>query len=137
MKFERRTIEWSRRTTSCSATTAEAARTTCTASTATKLTGAVDQLYSEMAGRHRARPRSIQIIRTGVVENKGGPEAPGDDPVRQERPQIPAAAPHRARAREEVQEHVRGEPAVDALPRDVDRKSTGAFRRSIDTFWLV
>merc|ERR1719263_890204 len=36
---------------------------------ATKLTGAVDQLYSEMAGRHRARPRSIQIIRTGVVEN--------------------------------------------------------------------
>ena len=37
---------------------------------ATKLTGAVDQLYSEMAGRHRARPRSIQIIRTGTVEAK-------------------------------------------------------------------
>jgi len=33
----------------------------------TKLTGAVDQLYAEMAGRHRARPRSIQIIRTGIV----------------------------------------------------------------------
>lgn len=34
------------------------------------LTGAIDQLYSEMAGRHRARPRSIQIIRTGVVDEK-------------------------------------------------------------------
>lgn len=32
-----------------------------------KLTGAVDQLYAEMASRHRARPRSIQIIRTGQV----------------------------------------------------------------------
>ena len=46
------------------------------ASTATKLTGAVDQLYSEMAGRHRARPRSIQIIRTGVVENKADLKRP-------------------------------------------------------------
>ncbi|KAH8052938.1 hypothetical protein JL721_10758 [Aureococcus anophagefferens] len=27
-------------------------------------------LYSEMAGRHRARPRSIQIIRTGIVDPK-------------------------------------------------------------------
>lgn len=35
-----------------------------------KLTGAVDQLYSEMAGRHRARPRSIQIIRTGIVADE-------------------------------------------------------------------
>jgi len=32
--------------------------------------GAVSQLYDEMAGRHRTRPRSIQIIRTGVVETK-------------------------------------------------------------------
>jgi len=32
-----------------------------------KLTGAVSQLYDEMAGRHRARPRSVQIIRTGTV----------------------------------------------------------------------
>jgi len=32
-----------------------------------KLTGAVTQLYDEMAGRHRTRPRSIQIIRTGTV----------------------------------------------------------------------
>mmetsp|Transcript_19174 Transcript_19174/g.60300 ORF Transcript_19174/g.60300 Transcript_19174/m.60300 type:complete len:178 (-) Transcript_19174:102-635(-) len=32
-----------------------------------KLTGAVNQLYSEMASRHRARPRSIQIIRTAQV----------------------------------------------------------------------
>ena len=32
-----------------------------------KLTGAVSQLYDEMAGRHRTRPRSIQIIRTAVV----------------------------------------------------------------------
>jgi len=34
------------------------------------LTGAVSQLYDEMAGRHRARPRSIQIIRTAVVQAK-------------------------------------------------------------------
>uniref|UniRef100_A0A7S3NKC2 60S ribosomal protein L18a n=1 Tax=Aureoumbra lagunensis TaxID=44058 RepID=A0A7S3NKC2_9STRA len=34
------------------------------------LTGAVDQMYSEMAGRHRARPRSIQIIRTATVKDK-------------------------------------------------------------------
>mmetsp|Transcript_32422 Transcript_32422/g.47640 ORF Transcript_32422/g.47640 Transcript_32422/m.47640 type:complete len:184 (+) Transcript_32422:184-735(+) len=33
-----------------------------------KLTGAVSQLYDEMAGRHRTRPRSIQIIRTAVVK---------------------------------------------------------------------
>lgn len=30
------------------------------------LTGAVSQLYDEMAGRHRTRPRSIQIIRTAT-----------------------------------------------------------------------
>lgn len=35
-----------------------------------KLTGAVSQLYDEMAGRHRCRPRSIQIIRTGIVANE-------------------------------------------------------------------
>ena len=34
------------------------------------LTGAVSQLYDEMAGRHRTRPRSIQIIRTAQVETK-------------------------------------------------------------------
>ena len=34
------------------------------------LTGAVSQLYDEMAGRHRARPRSIQIIRTAIVAAK-------------------------------------------------------------------
>lgn len=32
-----------------------------------KLTGAVNQLYAEMAGRHRARARSIQIIRTAQI----------------------------------------------------------------------
>merc|ERR1739844_393869 len=34
------------------------------------VTGAVTQLYNEMAGRHRTRPRSIQIIRTAVVASK-------------------------------------------------------------------
>merc|ERR1712028_220426 len=34
------------------------------------LTGAVSQLYDEMAGRHRARPRSIQVIRTATVAAK-------------------------------------------------------------------
>jgi large subunit ribosomal protein L18Ae len=32
------------------------------------LTGAVSQLYDEMAGRHRTRPRSIQIIRTATLK---------------------------------------------------------------------
>jgi large subunit ribosomal protein L18Ae len=32
------------------------------------ITGAVTQLYNEMAGRHRTRPRSIQIIRTATVK---------------------------------------------------------------------
>jgi len=32
------------------------------------LVGAVSQLYDEMAGRHRTRPRSIQIIRTGIIK---------------------------------------------------------------------
>lgn len=32
-----------------------------------KLVGAVSQLYNEMAGRHRCRPRSIQIIRTATL----------------------------------------------------------------------
>ncbi|KAL7474859.1 hypothetical protein ACHAW6_000802 [Cyclotella cf. meneghiniana] len=35
-----------------------------------KLTGAISQLYDEMAGRHRTRPRSIQIIRTATVAAK-------------------------------------------------------------------
>merc|ERR1712025_799416 len=35
----------------------------------TSLTSAVGQLYSEMASRHRARNRSIQIIRTCIVED--------------------------------------------------------------------
>jgi len=35
-----------------------------------KLTGAVSQLYNEMAGRHRCRPRSIQIIRTATLATK-------------------------------------------------------------------
>ena len=33
------------------------------------LNNAVDQMYSEMAGRHRARPRSIQIIRTATIDD--------------------------------------------------------------------
>lgn len=34
------------------------------------LTGAITQLYNEMAGRHRTRPRSIQIIRTATLGAK-------------------------------------------------------------------
>lgn len=41
------------------------------------LTKAVSQLYDEMAGRHRTRPRSIQIIRTAVVETKDLKRADG------------------------------------------------------------
>mmetsp|Transcript_8953 Transcript_8953/g.13389 ORF Transcript_8953/g.13389 Transcript_8953/m.13389 type:complete len:177 (+) Transcript_8953:42-572(+) len=32
------------------------------------LTGAVEQMYCDMAGRHRCRPRSIKIIRTGIIK---------------------------------------------------------------------
>ncbi|TMW65372.1 hypothetical protein Poli38472_008014 [Pythium oligandrum] len=34
------------------------------------LCSAVEQLYAELAGRHRARPRSIQIMRTAIVAAK-------------------------------------------------------------------
>jgi len=34
------------------------------------LTGAVSQLYDEMAGRHRTRPRSIQVIRTATLKTE-------------------------------------------------------------------
>jgi len=36
----------------------------------TRLVGAIEQMYSEMAGRHRARKASIQIIKFAVVECK-------------------------------------------------------------------
>ena len=36
----------------------------------TKLTGAVEQMYAEMAGLHRARSTSIQIIKTCTVASK-------------------------------------------------------------------
>ena len=36
----------------------------------TALLGAVKQCYQEMAGTHRARDRSIQIIKTAVVDDK-------------------------------------------------------------------
>lgn len=36
----------------------------------TSLIGAVKQCYSEMAGTHRARDRSIQIIKTAVVADE-------------------------------------------------------------------
>lgn len=41
------------------------------------LTGAVAQLYDEMAGRHRTRPRSIQIIRTSIIAAKDLKRADG------------------------------------------------------------
>ena len=34
------------------------------------LTGAVEQMYEELAGRHRARERCLQIIKTAVLEAK-------------------------------------------------------------------
>jgi large subunit ribosomal protein L18Ae len=36
----------------------------------TTLTGAIDTMYMDMAGRHRTRSRSIQIIKTGTVLDK-------------------------------------------------------------------
>ena len=37
---------------------------------ATTLTKAIETMYDDMAGRHRARQRSIQIIRTATVADK-------------------------------------------------------------------
>jgi large subunit ribosomal protein L18Ae len=34
------------------------------------LCGAVEHMYAELAGRHRARPRSIQIMRTAIIAAK-------------------------------------------------------------------
>jgi large subunit ribosomal protein L18Ae len=34
------------------------------------LNGAIDMLYNDMAGRHRSRNKSIQIIRTAVVKDE-------------------------------------------------------------------
>ena len=36
----------------------------------TTLTGAVDRMYDDMAGRHRSRNKSIQIIRTAAISPK-------------------------------------------------------------------
>jgi large subunit ribosomal protein L18Ae len=36
----------------------------------TKLTGAIDIMYDDMAGRHRSRNKSIQIIRTAAISPK-------------------------------------------------------------------
>lgn len=36
----------------------------------THLNRAIDNLYDDMAGKHRARSRSIQIIRTAIVANQ-------------------------------------------------------------------
>jgi large subunit ribosomal protein L18Ae len=36
----------------------------------TNLNSAIDNLYNDMAGRHRARNKSIQIIRTATVKSK-------------------------------------------------------------------
>ena len=36
----------------------------------TTLNSAIDTLYNDMAGRHRSRQQSIQIIRTAIVEAK-------------------------------------------------------------------
>merc|ERR1711988_2071988 len=33
------------------------------------INGAVSQMYSEMAGRHRAQPGSIQIIKTAIIKD--------------------------------------------------------------------
>lgn len=59
------------------------------------LVGAVEQLYSELAGRHRARFSSIQIIDTRVVPagvrltKRYNPELHGDEvPVSVKRPSI-------------------------------------------------
>ncbi len=59
------------------------------------LCGAIEQLYSEMSGRHRARFSSIQIISTGLVPagvnatKNYNPEIHGDvPPVAVKRPHI-------------------------------------------------
>lgn len=59
------------------------------------LCGAVEQMYSELAGRHRARFSSIQIVETRVVPagkralKRYNPETDGDNvPVAVKRPSV-------------------------------------------------
>ena len=56
------------------------------------LTGAVSQLYDEMAGRHRTRPRSIQIIRTATVAAKDLKRA---NPMQFAKAKVKFPLPHR------------------------------------------
>jgi len=59
------------------------------------LCGAIEQMYAELAGRHRARFGSIQIVDTCIVpagvraSNRYNPEIHGDDvPVAVQRPNV-------------------------------------------------
>lgn len=56
------------------------------------LTGAVSQLYDEMAGRHRTRPRSIQIIRTAIV---GAADLKRVSPMQYAQAKVKFPLPHR------------------------------------------
>ena len=56
------------------------------------LTGAVSQLYDEMAGRHRTRPRSIQIIRTATVAAK---DLKRNNPMQFAKAKVKFPLPHR------------------------------------------
>jgi len=57
-----------------------------------KLTGAITQLYNEMAGRHRTRPRSIQIIRTSVLKRS---EMKRANPMQFAKAKVRFPLPHR------------------------------------------
>ena len=58
----------------------------------TSLLGAVKQCYQEMAGTHRARDRSIQIIRTTVVADE---ELKRPQNIMYTRENLKFALPHR------------------------------------------
>lgn len=80
-----------------------------------KLTGAVSQLYDEMAGRHRTRPRSIQIIRTGVIANE---DLKRDNGMQYVKEDIKFPLPHR------VMSGKRGQKALSSATFTTNRPTT-------------
>ena len=80
-----------------------------------RLTGAVSQLYDEMAGRHRTRPRSIRIIRTAEIKDEDVKRA---NPLQYIGDEVKFPLPHR------VSSGKRGQKALSARTFTKSRPTT-------------
>lgn len=77
------------------------------------LTGAVSQLYDEMAGRHRTRPRSIQIIRTATVKAS---ELKRTDPMQFAKKNVKFPLAHRVQSAKRNQKALSGKTFTTVRP---------------------